>query len=356
MVSFLVVFLYANILAKLGFAVRQDVELHSNRSGSLVVSGSEANHSSDLHENQAAKVISDLHEEDQGDGPKLKGCPWFTWHSFKRYYFEFENQDGDRYAVVLKRDKTKPELIIHRNQKWEVQYYKDTKVLEWTPVDVDPEKEHDTVTMDLAQTEFIKYTDFGTAEDAEEPSVELRTQDGQEISFQGGLYFPEKLMKRAVLSRDPDEGKAATDGKLSAGNSAGRVGAVAVLTGSVSLGLGGAIGTAALAGVATGGALGLGVGAAVGAAGGVAYGVIHYRKQKREASLTMSQKLFEKLRCHPLLKQCGKTNVVVLKEGGECIDRESASIGRHKEEQKSSAAILRPALFSFLLLLGLPFS
>lgn len=295
-------------------------------------------------------------------GLQWKTCSPLGSRSFRRYYFQVNSkssQDEEQMAVRFDRDVKKPKLRLYEDQEWQVAFHPDKKEIEWRVED-----ENAGRTIDLTNTRYITYS----SKNGE--ALEILQEDDDEYQvFIGGVYFPHELMKSALrdqamkeqdaMDRNSTEvtmapnARAIKDGGLALGKVAG-AGTVAGLAAGTTVG---AVFNAAL-GVLTTSALGISIptlasstalGAAIGAAGGLVIGlgvgagvgliagvtkvILRRRYFKREINLSMSTKLFEKLRCHPAFTKCGKD-----KEGMELLVRKGKKCPSKKGRTWSDVA------------------
>jgi len=259
--------------------------------------------------------------------------------------------DGVPVTVLFERYKKNPELRLSRGKTWKVNLYTPgvnplqlglgayKGKLQWETVlakGFEPEDVRDE-TVKLEDATYIRYVDKSKTHGL--PAMLLIGQEGTStpMVFAGGDYYNDELIRMSMKRIKSDERR---EGRLpseiagqkpagvagagqavsSFGNAIGYAAGTSATVGSV---MGGSIAflstgllvtttevvvSATVVGAASGFVGGAGLGVAVGAVGGVATGLatgIHkFMKLRHEASLTMSEKIFEKLRCHPNFISC----------------------------------------------------
>jgi len=265
-------------------------------------------------------------------GVDWKMCSWKWSTKFRRYYFQVNGENGNGHmAIRFDRDPKHPKLRLYPNQEWQVAYLPDAKDIEWKVKD---ERAGEDFPLDKISSIYFS--------DKKAMALEIMLEDDSYQAFMGGIYFPQPLMTSALRDKAIKEqdhidrvgmdvklapnARALKDAGVTAGKASG-AGAIAGLSAGVAVGAtfnvavgvlaSSALGTSAMAiagstalgaavGAAGGLVIGVGVGAAVGLTAGVVRVVLKNSYYRREMSLSMSMKLFEKLRCHPLYKICGK--------------------------------------------------
>jgi len=269
-----------------------------------------------------------------------KMCHWKWSTKFRRYYFQVNGENGnDHMAIRFDRDPKHPKLRLYDNQEWQVAYLPDAQDLEWKVANESAGRD-----FPLDDVSSIYFNPKKAL------ALEIMLEDDSYQAFMGGLYFPQDLMKSALRAKAIKEqdhidrvgadvelapnARALKDAGLTAGKATG-AGAVAGLSAGVAVGatfnvavgvlasstlgvsiagIAGSTAIGAAVGAAGGLVVGVGVGAAVGLATGIVKVVLRQQYYRREVSVSMSVKLFEKLRCHPLYTNCGKD-----KEGAELL-------------------------------------
>jgi len=268
---------------------------------------------------------------EEGEKPSFKSCNVLSRTGYKRYHYQVDTADGKTIAIELVRSAKNPRLRLYMNQLWSVAYYPDTRIIEWMPVKADENVTVSKTEISLKDTTWISYTDNNVG-----GSLRFMTTDLVPYSFTGGVYFPEELMLSALRPfshrKFVPKDRQATDVQMAPYGKAAWTGLTEV-AGTTSGGFGtglaagaglGAAGTflasgllvtswgvvaqATAIGALGGGAAGMVAGATAGLVVGLPVGLAKAAakavKNKREISLTMTKKIFEKMRCHPHFKSC----------------------------------------------------
>jgi len=280
-----------------------------------------------------------------------KSCRWMkSWIGHKRYRMEYMD-DGVPVTVLFNRFKKRPELKLSRGKTWKVNLYTPgvnplqqalgtyKGKLQWETVlakGFEPEDVKDE-TIGLEDAAYVRYVDKSMPHGL--PAMLLIGQESTStpVVFAGGDYYNDELIRMSMKRIKSDERR---EGKLPAeiagqkpagvagagqavssfGNAIGYAAGTTATVGGV---MGGSIAFlstgllvtttevvvsatvfGASAGFVGGAGLGLAVGAVGGAVSGLATGIFKFVKLRHEASLTMPEKIFEKLRCHPNFISC----------------------------------------------------
>lgn len=300
-------------------------------------------------------------------------CTRFSAMQNRSYHFELVYPDGERTAMELERHPRDPKLRLYRGRTWSVQLVRTPdrfsgeiqESLAWTPVQHNDQgeprvDEHGNMIVDYsAPMEIDVRKDLayirrvrGTGEEGN--GIELGFMNGHNHRFAGGLYYPDNAMKRSLVrafrereaevraQRLPSErgevstmarhaedremtvggGRIAVDGVLSIGEqlySNAKVSAVLAFVTSFFPLIGAnpwAIGmawSATVTGVwhGTVWALPIIIPTSI-------WSSIHsWRHERRELSMSASEKLFEKFSCHRMIGLC---------DGADLVGREPVSV------------------------------
>jgi len=301
-------------------------------------------------------------------------CTRLSAQQNRTFHFELAYENGDRTAMELVRHPRDPVIRFHRGQTWSVRLLRTPdrwsgeieESLEWTPVVPDETgeprvDEHGNMIVSTSAPLVIDirkdlaYIKRRSPSGETPTGIEFGFLNGNTQIFAGGLYYPENAMKRSLVRafhqrerevrRATPEGEepanvstlnrhaagreiAANGGKVVRDTtvsivesiySAGKFSAISAfafsflpIIGSSPFALGAAF-TAATTGPA---------GLIVGVTWAAAFtlptsiiGAIHtWRHERREISMTASEKIFEKLSCHRMIGVC---------EGAELVGRDA---------------------------------
>lgn len=313
------------------------------------------------------KVAAD--EKDQAQ----QWCTAMSAQSTRTFRFELTYPDGERTAMELERHPRDPKIRFYRGRTWSVRLLRTPAVswtgeptgemqesLEWTPVVPDANgeprlDEHGNMMVDASAPLVIDVRkDLAyikrTQPEGETPTgIEFGFMNGNTQFFAGGLYYPENAMQRSLVrafrqrqreheremraaglnstevstlnrhaeGRELTVGGArvavdATSNMVSQIYESGKISAITAfafsflpLVGSNPFALGAAW-TATVAGVHAG----VIYGAAFIVPTSIMSAIHTWRHQRRELSMTASEKIFEKFACHRMIGVCENAELV----------------------------------------------
>eukprot|EP00931_Biecheleriopsis_adriatica_P027541 TRINITY_DN16559_c0_g1_i1.p1 TRINITY_DN16559_c0_g1~~TRINITY_DN16559_c0_g1_i1.p1 ORF type:complete len:572 (+),score=86.27 TRINITY_DN16559_c0_g1_i1:51-1766(+) len=214
-------------------------------------------------------------------------CNFFSATSFKRYRFQLHAQRYPGYnvtvALQLVRSRKAPKLSIYWQHDWKVAFDVKKDTLDWTLVPTS--QGHGTYEVDLLDVSSIAYSEN------EEPCLEIRHKNGTWQRLCGGAFLLDFFMKPAMRVFPAPQVPIpvrATEALAQSLGPSGEQKAMGFADGS--------FGRGALRDV-------VGIRS-------VSSTVQDASSQSRKGLLSMSKKIFEKLRCHPKFRECPTENGV----------------------------------------------
>jgi len=286
-------------------------------------------------------------------------CNPFSDESTRTYYFQSVEEDGDPTAISFVRDKTNPTLSFYKHAEWTAKYEKiyvqagnglaKRYQSQWQPtVPSGSQQPYELATVYLAAQylEYVRCVPLSTPDGSTSCLLEIKSQ-GVKNEFFGGMFFPDSLARQAL--RHFKNGKAAQSLLSPAPNCTTQTFNVQVQRGQetetscqlrvaatveaafqdssfdssdwkfndgrnvkVYASMGGGF----MLGMVAGGPIGALVGTAVtGASVGVG-ALYKYLMGQKDAALSASEKIFEKLRCMSMFSTCG--NGALVPKGKPC--------------------------------------
>lgn len=282
----------------------------------------------------------------------------------RTYHFELMYPNGERTALELERHPRDPKIRFYRGQTWSVRLLRTPdrltgeieESLEWTPVVPDEQgeprlDEHGNMIVDSSAPfeidvrKDLAYIRRVQASGEEETAIEFGFMNGNTQRFAGGLYYPDGAMRRSLVrafhEREAEvRAQSGSDAEVSTLNrhahgremtvGGGRI-ALDGASSMVSQVYEAAKVSAIFAFVFTFFPTILGNPFALGAAWAATYpGIVHgtvwalpfviptsiwssihsWRHERRELSMTASEKLFEKFSCHRMIGVCDGVELV----------------------------------------------
>lgn len=326
-----------------------------------------------VHAYRSEANLTDI-EVDSSEALRWKRCKIMkSWIGEKRYHMQHTDK-GVPVTVLFNRYEKTAELKLTWGKTWKVNLYTPgvnplreaigayKGKLQWETVLAEGFEPEDILdeTVSLDHATYIRYV--GKSEAHGLPAMLLIGQDGSNtpVVLAGGDYYNDELIRmsmKRINSKERRGGKLTAEvaarqsmgaaGRGQAVSSFGRaLGATTGTVATVGSVLGGSVAflttglfvmtteaviSATMVGAAGGFVAGAGLGVAVGAVGGVATGLVtgiaKFLKFRHEASLTMPEKIFEKLRCHPSFIRCAGDVIYPKSERSKCPKNKHALPG-----------------------------
>jgi len=323
-------------------------------------------------------LVAALEEVEDGEVDETQQwCTAMSSRSTRSFRFELTYPNGDHVAMEFERHPRDPVIRLYRGRTWSVRLVRERDTysgemeesLEWTPVlrdnttatEVDMiEDLSEPVEIDVRKD--LAYIRRVPSEDEQQTGIRFGFMDGSPpLEFAGGLYYPENAMKRNLVRafqqrqrqherevRAAQEGATSTEaptevdtlnrhagsrrGDLNAGGAqsaldtttgivtqiyeSGKFSAISAFAFSFLPIVGSNPFVLGLAWTATVAGLQTGVlwGAAFIVPSSIVSAIHSWRHERRELSMTASEKLFDKMSCHRMIGVC---------QGGEIIGQDS---------------------------------
>jgi hypothetical protein len=312
-------------------------------------------------------VSSDYASESDSDarvglarnGEEWKMCNPFSEEDTRTYYFQSVEKNGDPTAIAFVRDKYNPTLFFYKHTEWTAKYERYYVIAgnakakkyrsQWLPtVPSGAQQPHEIATVYLAAQylEYVRCVPFVTPDGSKSCVLEIKSQ-GVKNEFVGGMHFPDSLARQALrhfkngkagqslLSPVPNCTKQSFYVQVQKGReeeTSCQLRVAATIEAAFqdssfdssdwkfndgrNLGVYASMGGGFMLGMVAGGPIGALLGTAV---TGTTIGVgalYKYLMGQKDAALSASEKIFEKLRCMSMFSTCG--NGALVPKGKPC--------------------------------------